>query len=545
MPVRLRPLRKISSQIFLAQIAILTITMLVGFALFAGAARANLDHDYQARAAAIAQTFAGVPGIRTCMASEAAGCARTVQSLAQTTMTQTGASYVVAIDMDGVRHSHPDPRLIGKKVGEGVITADGRVHLRQDDGSTGPTANALVPLYGPDGRMVGEVSVGLQESSVSSELAAQLPAYAVWLAVALALGAVASWAIARRMKRRTFGLELDEIARLLQEREATLHGIREGVIAIDPRGRISVVNDEAQRLLGLPFVATGRPVEDVVAPGPLRDALTATSGVEDEIIVTDDSRLIVNRMPVVLDGRPHGAVVTLRDRTEFEALTSELTGTRSLTDSLRAQQHEFSNRLHAIAGLLELGRLAEAVDYVRELRGAAADLDETLRAHIAAPQIIGLLLGKAAEAGERGIRFVIAPETALGEAPERVQALTTIVGNLVDNAFDAVAEAPGPRTVELGIVEAADRVTVRVADTGPGIDAAAADRVFESGYTTKAGAFSRHSGLGLALVHAAVVRAGGTVSVSTGAGAVFTVVLPRTAVSDPAPSDAPLHTGAL
>jgi two-component system CitB family sensor kinase len=463
------------------------------------------------------------------MASTPVGeaCDAQMQQLAGSTVQRTGASYVVVIGMDRVRHTHPNPALIGKKVSEPIVTVDGKVHLRVDPGSTGVSANARVPLYAPQGAMAGEVSVGLRESSVSSELVGQLPAYGVWFVVALALGALASWLLARRMKRRTFGLELDEIARLLQEREATLHGIREGVIAIDPTGRISVINDEARRLLRLSAAPLHGRLEDVLPPGRIRDALTDAAGLDVEIIVTDDFRLVVNSMPVVLNGRPHGAVVTLRDRTEVEALASELTGTRTLTESLRAQQHEFANRMHAIAGLLELGRLPEALSYVHEIRGTSADLDETLRAHIAAPQIIGLLLGKAAEAGERGIDLRVSPDTVLGEAPERVQALTTIVGNLVDNAFDAVAATRPPRRVELSIVEGPDAVTVRVADSGPGIDPSALPHLFETGYTTKAGDLAGHSGIGLALVRAAAVQAGGTVSVSTGPGAVFTVVLPR------------------
>ena len=526
MPVRFR---KISSQIFLAQLVILTASMAVGFVLFTQEARTNLDHEYQARAAAIAETFAEMPTVRACMASTPVGdaCAGSLQTLAGTTAKSTGASYVVVIGMDRVRYTHPDPRLIGQKVSEPIVTVDGQVHLRVDPGSTGVSANARVPLYSPQGSMVGEVSVGLRESSVSGELVKELPAYGVWFVVALAIGALASWLLSRRMKRRTFGLELDEIARLLQEREATLHGIREGVIAIDPDGRISVINDEARRLLRLSAAPLRGRLEDVLPAGRLRDALTDAGGVEDEIIVTDDFRLVVNRMPVSLGGRPHGAVVTVRDRTEVEALASELTGTRTLTESLRAQQHEFANRMHAIAGLLELGRLPEALSYVHEIRGTSADLDETLRAHIAAPQIIGLLLGKAAEAGERGIDLTVSPDTMLGEAPERVQALTTIVGNLMDNAFDAVAATPPPRRVELSIVEGADAVTVRVADSGPGVAEAALPHLFETGYTTKAGDLAGHSGIGLALVHAAAVQAGGTVSVSAGPGAVFTVVLPR------------------
>ncbi len=179
----------------------------------------------------------------------------TIQDLASSTAARTGAAYVVVIDMNRVRHSHPDPSLIGKKVSEPVVAADGKVHLRTDSGATGVNANARVPLYSPTGTIDGEVSVGILESSVSSELLAELPSYLVWVALVLAIGTLASFGLASILKRRTFGLELDEIARLLQEREATLHGIREGVIAVDPSGRISVVNDEAQQLLRLPAEA--------------------------------------------------------------------------------------------------------------------------------------------------------------------------------------------------------------------------------------------------------------------------------------------------
>lgn len=523
-----RRIRRLSSQILLAQLAILAVSMLIGFLLLAQTARANLDADFQARAAAIAQTFAGIPDVQNCLANGGPGCAATVQSLASQTMTRTSAAYVVVIDRNRVRHSHPDPALIGKKVSEPLVAADGKVHMGTNSGSTGPTANARVPLYAPaSSAIVGEVSVGIRESSVGQELLRQLPAYAAWFVLAMAIGAVASFGLASLLKRRTFGLELDEIARLLQEREATLHGIREGVIAIDPGGRISVVNDEAQRLLRLPEGARGRLLVDVLLPGPLRETLTGTTEVKDAIVITDDHCLVVNRMPVSLGGRAHGAVFTLQDRTELVGLTRELDGERSFSESIRAQQHEFSNRMHAVSGLLELGRTQEALEYLNEIRGTTADLDATLRSHIGSPMIVGLLLGKAAEANERGIDLVIAPDTELGEAPERVQALTTVLGNLIDNAFDALAAAPAPRRVVVSVVETAESVTVRVSDNGPGVPSTELPRIFESGYTTKRGSLARHGGLGLSLVHSTATKLGGSVTVSGGPGAVFTVVLPR------------------
>ncbi|MDP9027186.1 MAG: sensor histidine kinase [Actinomycetota bacterium] len=521
-----RRIRKLSSQIFLAQLVILTASLAVAFLLFAQTARDNLDHEYQTRAAAIALTFAENPSIQDCIPTGLPSCGADVQTLATATAHRTGAAYVVVIDLNRVRHSHPDPSLIGQKVSEPIMARDGKTHLGVDSGATGVTANARVPLYGAAGSLVGEVSVGIQESSVSSELLTQLPSYGIWAAAVLAIGALASFGLATLLKRRTFGLELDEVARLLQEREATLHGIREGVLAIDPSGRISVINDEAQRLLRLPPDSLDRQLHEVLGSGPLVEALTGTGTVKDVIVITDDHSLVINRMPVTLAGRPHGSVVTLQDRTNLEALARELDGERSFTESMRAQQHEFSNRMHAIAGLLELGRSAEALDYIQEIRGSTADFDQTLRTHIAAPQIVGLMLGKAAEAHERGIDLTVSPETSLGEAPGHVQALTTILGNLIDNAFDALAEQRPPRRVHVGIVETATSLTVTVADNGPGLPNGSIPQIFTNGFTTKRGSLVRHVGLGLSLVEKAVGKLNGSVTVSEGSKPTFTVELP-------------------
>jgi len=526
--------RKLSTQIFVAQLAILTATVLIGFVLFARQERSQLDHQYEERAASIAQTVAGVPDIVGCMEGAGDPCTEPIQSVASRIRKETHAAYVVVIDMNRVRHSHPIPSLIGQKVEEPIATLDGRTHVGIDNGDTGRSANGKAPMYGVDGRMIGEVSVGIRESSVSAALWDELPAYAGWFAIALCAGAVASWLLARRLKRRTFGLELDEIVRLLQEREATLHGIREGVVAVDELDRISVVNDEARRLLGLGSVSVGARLDDLVSPGRLRDVLTGAVVGQDEVVLTDDYCLTVNRMPVVLAGRTHGAVVTLRDRTEMSGLLRELDGVRSLTDSLRAQQHEFSNRMHTIAGLLELGQIDDALSYLTELRGSATEFAEALRSRIASPLIVGLLLGKAAEAGERGIAIEISDDTWLGDGSGKVQALTTILGNLIDNAFDAVVGAWGGGRVLISIVEDDDAIIVRVADNGSGVAAECSELIFLDGFTTKPDRDSVRRGLGLALVHRLVQRLHGSITVSEGLGATFVVTLPRTMRSIPA-----------
>jgi two-component system CitB family sensor kinase len=525
--------RKLSSQIFVAQLAILTATVVIGFLLFAHQERRHLDHEYEERAASIAETVATVPDIVGCLERAGAGCPVPIQSIASRMQRETGAAYIVVIDMNRVRHSHPITRLIGQKVAEPIVTADGRTHVGIDDGSTGRSANGKAPMYGSSGKMIGEVSVGIRESSVSAALWSELPVYAGWFGIALVAGAGASLLLARTLKRKTFGLELDEIAGLLQEREATLHGIREGVIAFDESDRVSVVNDEARRLLGLGAGVVGARLDELVTPGRLRDVLSGAVVGQDEVVLTDDYCLTVNRMPVVLAGRPHGTVVTLRDRTEMSGLLRELDGVRSLSDSLRAQHHEFANRMHTVAGLIEIGDLDEALSYLTDLRTSAAELADSIPACIQSPIIVGLLLGKAAEASERGLEFQISEDTWLGDAPEKIQALTTILGNLIDNAFDALVGSPHRGRVLVSIVEDRDFITVRVEDNGPGIAAGDADVVFVDGYTTKPDRGPVHRGLGLALVYRLVHRLQGSISVSDGPGAVFVVSLP--VISRPVP----------
>lgn len=529
-------IRRLSTQIFAGQVAILAATVLVGFALFGIEEHHQLDLQYEQRAISIAESVAGIEQVEQCLTPGAAPCGDEVEQIATRVRRQTGASYVVVIDMQRVRHSHPDPAQIGKKVSEPIVTVDGQSHGSIDSGVTGTSANGKAPLYsatpGPDGRplMVGEISVGITLGTVSGALWSVLPVYAAWFALALAAGALASWLLARRLKRRTFGLELDEIAKLLQEREAVLHGIREGMVAFDRAGRITLVNDEARRLLSIGATAIGSWIEDIVPPGRLRDVLCGTIDGKDEVVLTDEYCLTVNRMPVVLAGRPLGSVVTLRDRTELAGLLRELDSVRGLTDALRAQQHEFSNRMHTVAGLLELGESDEALHYLTDVGGSEADFAESLRSRIASPLIVGLILAKSAVAAERGIELVLTDDSWLGDVPRKSQALTTILGNLIDNAFDAVGGArppgAGPGRVTVTLLEDEDRLHVEVADNGPGIASADLESVFVDGYSTKPAAGSLRRGLGLALVHRLVQRLGGRIAVSEGPGAVFTVELP-------------------
>ena len=524
-------MRKLSSQILASQVVILVITVAVGFGLFVRGERTNLDHTYEQRAGAIAASVAQIPEIRQCMQPGVKCPRNTIQDLAMNVMHATGASYVVVIDMHQVRHSHPFASLIGQPVSEPIATTDGQIHYTVDPGSTGRSANGKAPLYGPTGTMVGEVSVGLQESSVAAAWRSELPLMGLWFGLALGVGALVSAVLAARLKRRTFGLELDEIALLFQEREAVLHGIREGMIALDTHERVVVMNDEARRLADLGAVGLGERLQDALPHGRLRDVLTGQIEGRDQVVLTDDFCLTVNRMPVSLAGRPHGSVITLRDRTELAGLLRELDSVRGMTDALRAQQHEFANRMHTVAGLLELGEHEDALAYLTDLVGGAASRSESLRERIASPLVVALLLAKTTIASERGIDLVLTDDSWLGEVPTREQAVTTILGNLIDNALDALSGdgfEPGRQgRVEVSMVEDQSEIRIVVRDNGPGLPPGGSATVFVDGFTTKPARDSVHRGLGLALVHRIVQRLGGVISATEGPGAEFTVTLPQ------------------
>ncbi|GDY32683.1 ATP-binding protein [Gandjariella thermophila] len=531
--------KKLSTQITISQLTILVCTVAIGFALFAGEERHQLDRQYQGEALAIAQTVAGVPEIRAAMEYGDAG--DLVQMVAERIRRNSQAAYVVVIDRDGVRHSHPNPALVGQPITEPVEALDGHTHVGIDPGSLGASANGKAPLYGPTGDLVGEVSVGILETRVTGHLLAELPSFALYTALALAVGVAASLLLARQLKRSTFGLELPEIAALLQEREAMLHGIREGVITLDPDGRLTLANDEARRLLPTRDLQLGVPLVDVVPPGRLRDVLSGAIGGTDRVVLTGDHCLVVNRTPVSVAGRDLGAVITLRDRTEMEDLVRELDSARGLTDALRAQQHEVANRMHTLAGLLELGDREQALRYLTETEGLAAERADAIRERIGHPLVVALLLAKTTVAAERGVDLVLTEESWLTETCPHARELITVLGNLVDNAVDAAAAGPPPARVTVDLEEGPDDVLVRVRDTGTGIPPDAAAHIFDDGFSTKPADGHRHRGLGLALVHRLTRRRGGSITVSEGPGATFTVRLPQSqrAASTPQRTGAP------
>jgi two-component system CitB family sensor kinase len=520
------------SQVLLMQVAIAAGVAVLATGLFLAPLSDQLDDQAMRRALAIAQTTAAQPQIAEDLRASRPSVDGPVQAEAERIRKASGAEYVVVMDMRGVRWSHTDPKEIGRVVSTDPRQAlAGKEVMEIDSGTLGRSARGKVPLRETGGKVVGAVSVGIEYDSVRARLIHAIPGLLAYAGGAMAVGTLAAWLISRRVQRQTRDLAFSDIAALLAEREAVLHGIREGVVALDRAGRVRLLNDEAQRLLGIGEEAVGRSLDEALGAGRTTDVLAGRVTGTDLLTVRGQRVLVANRMPTD-DG---GAVATLRDRTELEQLGRELDSTHGLLDALRAQDHEHANRMHTLLGLLELEMYDDAAEFIGEVVGDHRATAEQVAEKIRDPLLAALLVGKSTVAAERGVALWVSDRTLLPDRLIDPRGLVTVVGNLVDNALDAVAGTLHAR-VEVELRTEGRTAVLRVRDTGPGIPAEQRELIFTEGWSTKKPPAHGKRGIGLPLVRRLAERQGGSARVdeAEGGGAEFTVVLPE-ALAEPDP----------
>jgi two-component system CitB family sensor kinase len=545
--------QRLSTQVVIMMVAILVVTMAAGFAVVQWNLNGQLDDQYEQRSLAVAQSLASQPGLQQAVRTGGPGgigLHGAVQSMAMAAMRSTAAKFVVVTNAKGIRLSHPNSRLIGtpvwypdKDLPSSETFRTGQDWMGIEHGTLGVEAVGKAPIFS-HGKLIGEVSVGFLAATVARDVDRTLVDLAVYFLAVLALGVLAALGLSRLLKRQTFGLELREIAALLQEREAMLHGIREGVLGYDKNERIVLANDFARQLLDLLPEFVGRPLRHVLPPGRLADVVTGEIEGSDLLVLHGDRVLVANRMPIQQAHRHLGWVVTFQDRTESEALKRQLDDAIGLTETLRAQSHEFANRLHTLVGLVELGRNDEAIQFVTDVSAARADLTERLQADIGDAKLVAMILGKVSLADERDVRLRVMDDSHVSAPISDISQVLTVMGNLIDNAIDAAAQAPEPRWVELTIVAVEHDLLVRVRDSGRGVPHNMREAVFMDGVTTKTSTTGARRGLGLALVRKVVEGRGGMISVGHDSGAVFTAVLPHCVGMDPRTESGIPETGA-
>ncbi|MFI7242317.1 ATP-binding protein [Streptomyces qinglanensis] len=545
-PLRSRP-RSLAGQLFAVQVVLVAVVV-AGCAVFAyvsgkSQAREAATH----RAQATTQAVADSPSVRAAIGSDDPSAR--LQPYAEQVRRDTGVSFVTIMDPHGKRWTHPDPDRIGEQfVGHIGPALRGHTFDETYTGTLGPSVRVVTPVReaghgGREGRIIGLVSAGITIDTISRQVGEQLTAVLAVAGGALALGAVGTYLTNARLRRHTHGMNAVELSRLHDYHQATLHAVREGLLLLDGEGRVALVNDGARLLLGRdgPQELVGRTVADLGLPPELTEALLAGEPRRDEVHLTGERVVVVNTAPVD-GGERRGTVVTLRDHTELRALAGELDSVRGFAEALRSQAHEAANRLHTVVSLIELGRVAEAVRFATEELELAQALTDRVVSAVREPVLAALLLGKAAQAKERGVELTLDPDSGAEDVPGIPgRDLVTVLGNLIDNAVEAVTGPPsGPQTgTGPAGEEPADspRVTVtirctrsgdlllRVADTGPGLPPGAGERLFERNWSTRPG---RGGGIGLALVRQTAHRHGGEISARDlpGAGAEFEVRLP-------------------
>ncbi|MFE9257428.1 ATP-binding protein [Streptomyces sp. NPDC006879] len=526
----LRP-RSLAGQLFVMQ-AFLIVVVVAGCAVFGYViARGQAREAARRQAGAVARAVADSPSVKE--AVRQAQPSRSLQPYAERVRVHAGVDFVTIMDPAGRRWTHPDPHRIGERyLGNTAPALAGRTFSETYTGTLGPSIRVITPIR-EGGRITGLVSSGITVAAVSDRLAGRLAALAAMAAAATAMGGVGTYVANTRLRRHTHGMNAAELSRMHDYHQATLHAVREGLLMLDGQRKVLLINDGGRELLGLrevdPDRIVGRGVAELDLPAPLTGALLAAEPRVDEVHVTAERVLVLNSSPVS-SGDRRGFVVTLRDHTELQALTGELDNERGFTRALRAQAHEAANRLHTVVSLIELGRAEEAVDFATEELQLAQALTDQVVGAVDEPVLAALLLGKAAQAHERGVALLVTPQTRVravrGEPPGPLltRDLVTILGNLIDNAVDAVTGRPGARvtvTVDTG-EPGHGELQLCVADNGPGIPAAA--EVFRRGWSGK----GPGRGLGLALVQQTVHRHGGSVRFREplGGGAEFTVTLP-------------------
>ncbi|MGV9802439.1 ATP-binding protein [Mycobacterium sp. NPDC003449] len=534
--VRVLGRRSLAGQFLAFQLLVVAVVLFAVAAISVAQSTREFREVRGQRMIAVAENMASTPVIRDRYGDQFAS--RVLAPEVDRAVALSGAELAEIVDPGpeaggqgdyGVVRASSDPERVGQRVDLAVSRADeGRAWFGDSVIDGVHSLVGQVPILAPDGRVLAVTSVSERYPSVWEMLGGAGERLLIYLGLGAAIGLIASWLLSRRIKRHTRGLEIAEIASLADHREALLHSIREGVVAVNTDGVITVLNDSASELLGISATAVGRHVDGVgFEPAVVEFLLSGRADENDVIIATRDRMLALNRRSASSQGRRIGTVTTMRDSTELAALQAQLSSHRSVTDTLRAQTHEFANQLHTISGLTQLGEFEAVRDLVGTLTRRRAEINEAVTQHISDPAVAALVIAKTSLAAENGVTLALSGDSRLGPLdPALATDVITVLGNLIDNAVD-VSVGSGPARVSVRVDDSAGLV-LTVIDSGPGVPEHLRESIFARGVTSKPNVPGGR-GIGLALVRLVTAQHGGTVEVTDGptGGASFVVRLPE------------------
>ncbi|WP_074102942.1 DcuS/MalK family sensor histidine kinase [Paenibacillus sp. P3E] len=513
--------------------AVVMLVMVVLYIIFRNQIIPQTRHALEDKAIAIARTIALMPLVSEGLSE---GNSKEIQAYTSKITRRNDIMFVVVIDMNSIRYSHPDASRIGKAfVGGGQeLALRGEESISEGEGLLGKSLRAFVPVYSNRGSQVGVVVVGL-----SMERVHKLIRQNEWTIIAIllsgaVLGAGGAMVLARKIKQMMFGMEPSDISKLLQERSAMLQSAREGIIAVDDQARITMINVEAERLLGTAGItgnAMTRHITDYWPELRLEQVLVSGEARQDQNLELNGISILANSVPIRVNGQIAGAIATFRDKTELAVLAERLSGISVYADALRAGAHEYMNKLHVIMGMTHMGLYDELQQYISGTVSNYQNEIGTITRQIKDPVMAGFLLGKLSRAREAGIELLLTEDSYLPESadPQVMHELITITGNLLDNAME-VLEGHSVKEIELAFDYDRGHLISTVSDSGPGIPEALREQIFVQGFSTK----GEHRGIGLYLVRKSVEKLHGQLQIIPGLepGTTFIADIPYTVKED-------------
>lgn len=453
-----------------------------------------------------------------------------IQTYTNRILKNTGVQFIVVMDMDGIRKSHPNPQKIGHHFigGDEGPALKGKEHVSLAEGTLGISMRVFVPIFSETGEQLGAVAVGISADNVKERVKQSRHIIYIGVGVGVLVGIIGAILLARHIKKSLFGLEPHRIAKILEERNTMLLSVKEGIIAVDKEANVTLINNEAKRLFkksGLEEDFIGKDVELYMPNSRIKEVLQTGEVQLNEEQNIYGITIVTNRVPLYVKGEIVGAIATFRDKTEIRKLAEELTGIRLYAEALRAQSHEFMNKMHVVLGLTHMKQYEELQKYVSSMVSEHQYEIGGIMKKIQSPVFAGFLLGKLSYAREKNIKLVIKEDSYLPEIYDEriIHELITIVGNLINNALDAVTNCE-KKQVEVGI-QYGDTLIITVQDTGKGIQEDKIDALFIKGYSTK----GDNRGYGLHLVKESIQRIDGEIYVhsSLGTGTTITIEIPK------------------
>ena len=519
--IRKRPMKLGTTVILMVSAVLFSVLLVVHLIYFSQIS--NMTRDALAsKALAVARTLANSPEIRQGLMKkpEESG----IQAIAQAVNKSNDFLFIVVTDMQSIRYSHPEAQRIGQPFkGDDILLAlQGKENVAINRGFLAKALRVFTPIYDEHHQQIGVVAIGLELSRVAEQINNSRGSIIWSILFGVLVGLLGTWIFVKVLKRILFGLEPYEISNLFEQRQAMLHSIKEGVIAVDECGEVTLINQAAQELLDY------HKSQDDAQLSTLSHAWSKVVDFSqvlhdgtprrDEEIMVKDRLLLINTVPVLSNGKIIGAISTFRDKTEVRKLMQRLDGMVNYADALRERSHEFMNKLHVILGLLHLKSYKQLENYILKTANNYQEEIGSLLGKIKSPVIAGFLLSKINRTSDLGHSLVISNESQLPENSneDQVAVLITVLGNLIENALEALGQEPGGE-ISVSLHYRHGWLHCEVNDDGPGIAPENIEHIFEKGVSSK----GTERGVGLALVKQQVENVGGNISVESEPG-IFT-----------------------